>query len=98
MADVICPHCNERPHTTTERYNPDIPPNGSMFKLKPKYVENGWNSFIEDDSTIQDNLICPECGGQYREGNQARVRVDQDQYAAEQAEAQSKKPGRPRRN
>ncbi|HBA73466.1 MAG TPA: hypothetical protein DCZ63_15125 [Geobacter sp.] len=108
MADVICPNCNERFHSTTDRYNPDLPPNGSMFRLKQQYVENGWSSFIEDESTIQDNLICPECGGSYREGNPARVRIDAEQYADEMGRkewagneytaVEPKKPGRPRKN
>lgn len=107
MADVICISCAGRYHETTERYNPDLPPNGSMFRLKQQYVENGWSSFVEDESTIQDNLICPECGGSYREGNPARVRVDQAQYAdeigrkewagKEYAAVEPKKPGRPRK-
>lgn len=83
MADIICPSCNERYHETTAKYRPDASPNGSMFRLKDKYRENGWSSFIEDESSIGDNLTCPDCGGSYCEGNSGRVRVDKDQYIAE---------------
>lgn len=73
--DVICPSCNESFHETTEEYLPDVSPNGKMFRLKDKYRENGWLSFVEDESSVGDELYCPECGGQYREGPEGRVRV-----------------------
>ena len=75
MADIQCPSCNEYHHETTDAYNPDVAPNGSMFRLKDKYRNNGWSSFPEDTSTVGDNLHCPGCFNGYCEGNPARVRV-----------------------
>jgi uncharacterized protein YbaR (Trm112 family) len=94
MADVICPYCNERFHETTERYNPNIYPNGSMFRLKEKYRDNGWEGFPEHEGTIDENLCCPDCAGKYPEGVDGKVRVDAEQYAAEMVK---NKPGRPKK-
>jgi len=73
MVDVICPHCNERYHETTEAYRSDVPPNGSMFRLKAQYRDNGWMGFPEHDGTIEENVCCPECGGSYIEGGKVRL-------------------------
>lgn len=76
MADVICPNCNGSYHETTDKYDPALPPNGTMFRLKDQYREFGWDSFIEDDSSIADNLFCPDCGGLYCENGKVRVSDD----------------------
>jgi rubredoxin len=65
MADVKCPNCAGRYHETTGYYDPSVPPNGSMFRLKAVYRENAWTGFVEDSGTIGDNLCCPDCGGPY---------------------------------
>jgi len=96
MADVICPHCNERYHETAEAYRPDVSPNGSMFRLKKKYADNGWQGFPEHDYIIGENLCCPDCQGSYVEVGM--VRIDQIQYAAEEkSQGEHRKPGRPRK-
>lgn len=81
LADIICPFCNERFHETTEAYRPDVPPNGSMFRLKQKFADNGWQGFPEHDYIIGENICCPDCGGCYIEGG--KVRVDHRQYIVE---------------
>lgn len=73
MADVICPNCNESYHETSDQYRPDKAPHGGMFRLKEQYREMGWDSFVEDDASIQDNLFCPGCGGLYCEKGKVRV-------------------------
>ncbi len=73
--DVICPNCNEVFHETTAEFNPDVNPNGSMLRLKDRYRADGWDSFVEDSSSIQDELCCPSCGGQYIEGHPGRLRT-----------------------
>jgi hypothetical protein len=73
MADVQCPSCNECFHETTDKYHPSKSPNGTMFRLKDKYRDYGWDGFIEDESSIQDSLCCPECGGNYCEYGKVRV-------------------------
>lgn len=89
MADIICPSCNGRYHETTDRYSGKLPPNGSMFRLKQQYRENGWEGFPEHDGTIGENLICPDCGNQYPEGPTGKVRVE--------SENSKRGPGRPKK-
>lgn len=81
MADTICPNCGGRYHETTDDYVPGAITTGNMLTLKKQYVENGWSSFPEYDSTSFGDMDCPECGGLYSDNG--RVTIDEDQYAKE---------------
>lgn len=79
MADVICPGCGGRYHETTERFNPDVQPNGTMFTLKEQFGAKGWNwsGFAESESSIGGLLVCPNCDVPYV-GQDGRVRLDME--------------------
>ena len=83
MANVICPNCAESYHTTTDAYRPGEVTTGNMLTLKKQYVDNGWTSFPEHEGMRFADLYCPGCGGAL--SSDGRVRIDEAQYAAEQA-------------
>ena len=57
---VVCPLCRRRLFITTEHYNPDISPNGSMLKFLGGYHLD----FLLTSTTKAAELCCPECQGQ----------------------------------
>lgn len=57
---VVCPLCRCRLFITTEHYNPDISPNGSMLKFLGGYHLD----FLLTSTTKAAELCCPECQGQ----------------------------------
>jgi hypothetical protein len=80
--DIICPHCTGVYHETNSAYNPDRPANGSMFRLKPAYVEAGWSAFPPYDTTEYANLTCPACDQPYVDSEGRIIRM-QEQGNAE---------------
>lgn len=60
--DVLCPTCGLSFHETTDKYNPNCATNGSMLKLKDKYIDFGWSDFGHDVTVIFDQLTCANCG------------------------------------
>lgn len=77
MADVICPGCRGRYHETTDAFDPEAPPNGTMFRLKDQYGPQGyhWSSFAPSLGVIGALLVCPNCDVPYV-GNSGRVMLD----------------------
>lgn len=57
---IACPLCRRKLFTTTEHYNPDISPNGSMLKFLGGYHLD----FLLTSTTKAAELCCPECQGQ----------------------------------
>lgn len=79
MPDVICPGCKSRYHETTDRYDADKVPNGSMLRLKEPWRSWGWSSFPELDSSVLADLECPGCGVSYlNKDNRLTVDVPAD--------------------
>lgn len=54
---VICPNCKRRDFETTEHFNPDITPNGSMVKCLLPYAID----WLCASTTLVSELNCPEC-------------------------------------
>lgn len=65
MAKVKCPQCKRICHETTEAYNPDIRPNGSMVELLDPWKTWGWGKFgdnrIGGATIIASAMECPLC-------------------------------------
>jgi hypothetical protein len=60
---VKCPNCKRIFFSTTDKYDPDVSPNGSMVRLLPKWSH--WPlDWICTAGTKAAELSCPECLGQ----------------------------------
>lgn len=86
MADIHCPTCGESFHETTEAFRLGEVTTGNMLRLKAVYVTNGWTSFPEHEGMSHGDLWCPGCEGAY--STDGRVRINMEQYEAEQAAKQ----------
>lgn len=54
---VKCPNCKRMDFVTTDKYNPDVQPNGSMVKcLLPYHID-----WLCTSSTYAAQMTCPEC-------------------------------------
>ena len=76
MADVICPGCREMYHETTDKFNPDVLANGSMFRMKEPWASWGWSTFFNNDSVGYGELVCPGCDAPYAPSGY--VELDED--------------------
>jgi len=63
-ADVVCHSCKGIYHELTDKYDPNKPLNGSMFKKK-KNIDPTWFTFAEKETTQSGHLECPNCGSLY---------------------------------
>jgi hypothetical protein len=57
---VVCPQCKRKKFVTTEHYNPDISPNGSMVRFLGGYHID----WLTTSATKVSEMACPECQGQ----------------------------------
>jgi len=62
---VICPGCTGVYHECNERYDPDIPANGTMFRLREPWKSYGWTDFPKDEHVCFGGLVCPHCDTPY---------------------------------
>lgn len=54
---IQCPNCKRKDFETTKKYNPDLPPNGSMVKsLLPYQID-----WLCSSTTKGAEMTCPEC-------------------------------------
>jgi len=54
---VKCPNCKRMDFVTTDKYNPDVAPNGSMVKcLLPYHID-----WLCSSATYAAQMTCPEC-------------------------------------
>lgn len=54
---VQCPNCKRKDFVTTEKFNPDVTPNGSMVKcLLPYQID-----WLCSSTTLASEMTCPEC-------------------------------------
>lgn len=69
--ELHCPNCGGVYHEATVEYRPRKELAGNMLTLKALFGPDGanWESFPEDESVIQDCLVCPGCGGVYVRGH-----------------------------
>ena len=72
MPKIQCPNCCNCFHETTEAFNPDVQPNGSMVRLLEPWRSWGWCAFgdgsdgrdkevSETTATLVGDMICPNC-------------------------------------
>ena len=55
---VQCSNCKRKDFETTERYKPDVTPNGSFVKcLLPYHID-----WLTKATTLASEMNCPECG------------------------------------
>ena len=54
---VKCPNCGRTDFITTDKFNPDVRPNGGMVKCTlPYYID-----WLTTSSTVCAEMTCPEC-------------------------------------
>jgi hypothetical protein len=62
---VQCPGCKKVYHETTEKYNPDVRPNGAMVRLLDPWKGWGWAAFDAEgaavSTTLCSEMLCPGC-------------------------------------
>lgn len=54
---VKCPNCGRMDFDTTDKYNPDVTPNGSMVKSNLTYHID----WLCSSTTLASEMTCPEC-------------------------------------
>ena len=78
---VICPNCKRSFWETTDQYDPNKSPNGSMVKQLPKYAKNHWPVFgdgvmIANAGTLAAEMDCPACLAQLAPSGRLKVIED----------------------
>ena len=78
---VQCPNCRRIFWETTDKYNPDIRPNGSMVRLLEPYKSNTWPIFGDGvmratAGTLAAEMDCPACLAQLAPSGRLRVIPD----------------------
>lgn len=62
---IQCPGCKKVYHETTEKYDPDIRPNGAMVRLLEPWKGWGWAAFDAEgqavSTTLCSEMLCPGC-------------------------------------
>jgi hypothetical protein len=62
---VQCPGCKKVFHETTEKYDPDVRPNGAMVRLLEPWKGWGWAAFdaegLAASTTLCSEMLCPGC-------------------------------------
>jgi hypothetical protein len=62
---VQCPGCKKVYHETTEKYDPDVRPNGAMVRLLDPWKGWGWAAFDAEgaavSTTLCSEMLCPGC-------------------------------------
>lgn len=57
---VQCPNCKRKDFVTTDKFSPDVTPNGSMVKcLLPYQID-----WLCSSTTLASEMTCPECCAQ----------------------------------
>lgn len=74
--DVQCQRCCGTFHETTEKFDPLVAANGTMFKLKQQYRDAGWSSFPQYPDTQYENIVCPSCGAGYLDNKGIALRLN----------------------
>jgi uncharacterized protein YbaR (Trm112 family) len=74
---VVCPQCKRKKFVTTEHYNPDISPNGSMVRFLGGYHID----WLTTSATKCSELACPECQGQLAPSGRLTV-IDESKPAS----------------
>ena len=83
MTLIRCPNCVQSFHETTEKFNPDVRPNGSMVRLRQPWRGWGWSPFggedgrdirfAESEATLCSDLRCPGCGSPLAPGGRLTI-------------------------
>lgn len=62
---VQCNGCRKVLHVTTDKYDPDIPPNGSMVRLIQPWARWNWSAFDDQGEALSTTpavmMTCPAC-------------------------------------
>jgi hypothetical protein len=62
---IQCPGCKKVFHETTEKYDPDVRPNGAMVRLLEPWKGWGWAAFdaegLAASTTLCSEMLCPGC-------------------------------------
>ena len=62
MAKIKCRSCGRVVAETTDKFNPDVRPDGSMLRLVDPYKSWGWTKIMcWTDATMCNLIFCPNC-------------------------------------
>ncbi len=73
---VICPGCTGVYHECNELYDPSVPANGTMFRLREPWNGYGWTDFPKDEHVCFGGLVCPHCDVPYPD-SEGHVTLDE---------------------
>jgi len=63
--DVKCPQCKRTYYETTDTYDPNVRPNGSMLRLKDPWKSRGWSTYgldrAEGAGLLAGDMECVGC-------------------------------------
>lgn len=63
--DVKCPQCKRIYYETTDTYDPNVRPNGSMLRLKEPWKSRGWSTYgldrADGKSLLAGDMECVGC-------------------------------------
>lgn len=95
MFFVKCPNCGKCHHETTDKFDPNVRPNGSMVRLLDPWRKWGWTPFggqdgrdiayAESAATLASDMFCPGCGSPLAPGGRLTV-IDEGLKPADAAE------------
>lgn len=68
---VKCPQCKRVMFHTTDKFDPDLPPNGSMVR----FLKNWHLDWLCVAGTKASEMTCPECLGQLAHGGRLLVDI-----------------------
>ena len=75
--DVKCPQCGKTYYETTDTFDPDISPNGSMLRLKEPWRSRGWATYglgrIEGKGLLVYGMECTGCGAPLAPSGKLRI-------------------------
>ena len=75
---IQCPNCKRKDFITTEKYNPDVTPNGSFVKcLLPFQID-----WLETSTTLVSEMTCPHCLAQLAPAGRLTV-IPEDPMSAD---------------
>ena len=88
---VQCGGCKKIMWRTTDKYNPDVRPNGSMLEFLDPWKSQGWDPFDDAgrcmSSTICSMMNCPSCGAALAPSGRLTVlEAEKPEETVEQAE------------
>lgn len=91
---VKCPQCGVAYYETTDTFNPNASPNGSMLRLRDPWKSMGWYTYGVDRgdgaSMLASDLECTGCYAPLAPSGRLRVNTKQVKSRAQEGEVDKK--------